>query len=88
MVMSNLPQFSAAMKRRLVGDPLTKGKHMHAYKQREVPWPGKYCERTYRLRVTCAEAMLRRSLAYFRDTVYEDEKTFTMFGMINRQNHR
>ena len=61
---------------------------MHGYKQREVPWPGKYCERTYRLRIACAVGMRNRSDAYFRDTVYEDEKTFTMFGMINRQNHR
>ena len=76
------------MKRRLPGDPLTEGKHMHGYKQREVPWPGRYCERTYQLRLTCANTMLAKPIRTFRDMVYEDEKTFTVFGMINRQNHR
>ena len=76
------------MKRRLPGDPLTEGKHMHGYKQREVPWPGKYHERTKRLRIECSEGILARCDAYFRDLVMEDEKTFTLFGMMNRQNHR
>ena len=76
------------MKKRIANDPLTEGKHMHGFKQRDVPWPGKYAERTKQLRITCCEAILRRNHAFFRDMVYEDEKTFTVFGMINRQNHR
>ena len=88
MVISNSPLFSNAMKKKMPGDPLTKGKHMHAYKQRDVPWPGKYAERTKRLRMTCCEKILLRNAVFFRDMVYEDEKTFNIFGILHKQNHR
>ena len=76
------------MKKRIPNDPLTKGKHMHPYKQRDVPWPGKYAERTKQLRITCCEAILRHNQAFFRDMAYEDEKMFTIYGILHKQNHR
>ena len=76
------------MKKRIANDPLTEGKHMHGYKQKVVPWLGKDRELTMRRRITCSEAILNHNDAFFCNMVYEDEKKFTQFGILNRQNAR
>ena len=76
------------MQQKIPDDPLTGGKHMHAYKQRDVPWPGKYAERTKALRMTSCGSVMGRNQAFFRDMAFVDEKQFTVYGILHKQNHR
>ena len=88
------------MKKRIDNDPLTGGQRMYPYKQRCIPWSGRDSARTHAMRQECCEdlagipataarpARPGRPDSFFRDMIYEDEKTFELFGHLNRQTHR
>ena len=71
-----------------VNHVLTPGKKMWGYTQRETPWLGEDPERTKRIRLRVCQDVVTRGDAFFRDLVVEDEKTFDLFGIVNRKNHR
>ena len=76
------------MTKKIPVDPLNKGKHKQTFKQRVVPWPGKYVERSKQLRITRCEKILHCNAAFFHDMVYKDEKVLTIFGILRKKNHR
>ena len=67
--------------------PLIGGKRLHGYVQRKVPWQGPNTERTRELRLKMCRRIVNRGDAFFRNLVFEDEKTFCLHGILNRRNH-
>ena len=67
--------------------PLIGGKRLHGYVERKRPWEGANPERTRELRLTMCRRIVNRADAFFRNLVFEDEKTFCQFGILNRKNH-
>ena len=60
---------------------------MWYYTQQKRPWYGADEERTKAMRLEVCNDLLRRPDAFFRDCVFEDEKTFVLYTNINRKNH-
>ena len=71
-----------------VNHVLTGGKKMFGYTQRATPWLGPNQERTKQIRLDVCRGVMAKGDAFFRDCVFEDEKTFDLFGIINRKNHK
>lgn len=71
-----------------IANPLTRGKRMHPYKKRKRPWPGRDKKRTRDLRMKSCRQILLRGPGFYRGLVMEDEKTFTLHGIRNKQNDR
>ena len=67
---------------------LTKNRKMWGYVQEKTPWLGVDPERTKRMRLAMCQGLVNKGDAFFRDLVCEDEKTFDLFGIVHRKNHR
>ena len=71
-----------------IDHPLTEGKRMHPYKKVDRPWHGRDTEKTRHLRMKSCRQIQLRGEGFFRGLVFEDEKTFCLHGISNRQNDR
>ena len=60
---------------------------MWYYTQQKRPWYGADEERTKAMRLEVCTDLLTRPDAFFRDCIFEDEKTFALHTNVNRKNH-
>ena len=81
------PSTYCRARKRKCDHPLIGGKRLHGYVERKRPWEGANPERTRELRLRVCQRIQFRGDAFFRNLVTEDEKTFTVFGILNKRNH-
>ena len=81
------PRTYSRARKRKCAHPLIGGKRLRAYVERKRPWEGPDPERTRELRLKMCRRIVNRGDAFFRNLVSEDEKTFTIHGIMNRRNH-
>ena len=79
--------YSIARGKKRCNHPLIGGKRLHGYIERKRPWDGPDPERTRRLRLKVCRHIQFKTDAFIRNLVCEDEKTFSLHGVLNRNNN-